>query len=223
MGALQQLLSTHTMTMARLHVLGTSASALSARGQAAAAAVIRLLQAAAAPDTTSLLEGAVAAAGAIVAFAALLEGQVAGVSLSGLGALAARLQAAAGSGTAAATSMLASASVADQSLQADMINLVDHAVRCLALLGSDDAALRLDLPRKSEAERRLTFYVNSLYMRSMPVAVGGPLAAPSLAPLTPHFAETVTFAKVRSPACCRPQKHKSHHHQCRLLLAPSLT
>jgi hypothetical protein len=56
----------------------------------------------------------------------------------------------------------------------------------------------------SEAERRVVWFINSLYMKQMPVS-DSPLHIPSLTVITPHYAEPVLYTRETFLVC--PNKH----------------
>jgi len=83
---------------------------------------------------------------------------------------------------------VAAASAADAHMEVRQV-----ADRAAALLLPEGVRLELAV---EEASRRMTFFLNSLYSTRMPTASGGPQVAPSLTPITPHFAEAVTYSRV---------------------------
>ena len=76
-------------------------------------------------------------------------------------------------------------------------------------------------PRVKEAERRIAFWMNSIFMRELPT-VDNCLEMSSFSALTPHYAEAVIYDHVRNLAiqpfltflAFKPCKHTTSPHRC---------
>ncbi|RYG56213.1 hypothetical protein EON66_03430, partial [archaeon] len=78
-------------------------------------------------------------------------------------------------------------------LYREYYDLVEQAYRCYAMLTARPSSGNLRL-KVGEAERRIAFWVNSMYMRATPVSSSF-VDIPSFMPVTPQYAEAVLYER----------------------------